>query len=439
MSLHDKIQSKKAVVGIIGLGQIGLAILDAFGKKGFSLVGYDIDPKRVDKIKAEKDFPNHITPKDLQSLSTSGHLALSSDPTILKQADVLIISVPTSLDAHFEPDLHNIQEATKTISSILCREKPRLIIMQSTSYPGTTQEMILPILQSTSLQVGRDFFLACVPEVLDIGNQEFTFASTPKMIGAVTESCYELAESLYKHITTRLFKCSRPAVCESAKMLQNSYRLVNLSFINEMKMIFQKMDLDIWEIIEAASTKPFGFTPFFPGPGIGGNCIPVDPVYLAWKAKTSDGHATLIETALNINAAIPHYVVGKITEGLNRREIRIKGAKILVIGVAYKKDTKDISESPALPILDLLRKKNAIVSYHDPLISEIHPLTHFPDLSMKSTSFEYSKLMDYDCVVIITDHTFYDWNEIVKNSQLIVDTRNVTTNINGSKATIIKA
>jgi UDP-N-acetyl-D-glucosamine dehydrogenase len=435
--LEQKIQAKRAVIGVVGLGYIGLSLLDAFGKAGFPLVGYDYNQSRMEMLARKEPYLNFIDHKDLFKLMDQNCFKASSDPSVLQAADVTVISVPTSLDQHQTPNLSNLHAAFNTVYSYL--KKDQLIILQSSTYPSTTQDTLLPILENSGLKVGEDFFLAYVPEVADIGNPQFSFTQVPRIISGITPACRNLAEQLYKQIGCKVVLASSTKIAESAKLLQNSYRLLNISFINEMKMMFDRMGLDVWEVIRAAESKPFGFVPFHPSPGVGGDCIPVTPFYLVWQAKATEGPTTLLEHAGHINEMMPHYVISKVVEGLNLHKKFVREAKILVLGVAYKKNVNDIRESPSLSILALLQKMLANVEYHDPFVSELPPLVKHPDLKLRSITLDYEKLHSYDAVIIATDHSNYDWSKIVENSQLVIDTHNVTENVKNAKEKVIKA
>lgn len=435
--LIEKIASNEAVIGVIGMGYIGLSLLDAFEKSNFPLIGYDIDAKKVEALKNKNSYISHLTLKGLFTLMDKKRFKASSDARILQRADVIVISVPSALDEHQTPNLSNLRHAFQEVVKYM--KKDLLVILQSSTYPGMTEQELLPLLEQTHLKAGKDFYLAYVPEVFDIGNKDFTFIQIPRIMGGITPACLEAAKLLYEKIGCTVVPCSSPSIAESAKLLQNSYRLLNISFINEMKVMFDGMGIDVWEVIKAANTKPFGFTAFHPSAGAGGDCIPVSPAYLIWEARETAGPTTLLETAEHINNTIPNFVVDKLIQGLARKKKCINGAKILVLGIAYKKDINDIRLASGLKILSLLKKKQAVIHYNDPYVAEIPPIHQYPDLHLKSESLDYEKLSYYDAVVIITDHSDYDWEKIVANSQLVVDTRNVTATINGPKENVIKA
>lgn len=434
--LQEKIDSKEAVIGVIGFGYIGLSLLEAFGKAGFSLVGYDRDVDRVNMLKHKKSYLNFMPLTDLFEALDKHKFEPSADPAILNKADVIVISVPTSTDSHHVPNLTNLRETFKTIDKVL--KKNQLIIIQSSTYPGTTEEELLPLLAHTNLKVGEDYYLAHVPEVADIGNPNFSFTQVPRIVSGITPACQQKAASLYEKIGCKVVFASSTKIAEAAKLLQNAFRLINISFINEMKIMFDRMGMDVWEVIEAASSKPFGFIPFYPGPGIGGDCIPVVPLYLIWKASLTGGPTTLLERAAQINEMMPEYVCNKLMEGLNEHKKTMSGAKVLVFGVGYKKDVNDLREAPALKILAHLKKMHVDVYYTDPFIEELPAYAESHDFHLKSVKLDYEKLALYDAVVIVTDHSIYDWKKIVKNSQLIIDTRNVTAHIVDAKNKVIK-
>ncbi len=420
-SLKEKISSKRATVGLIGMGYIGLSLLEAFGKAGFSLVGYDCDEKRVDMLKKGISYYNFRPIDFLFSLIKQGKFKPSSDPHLLDSADVLIISVPTSLDHHRLPDLSALKKAFLTVKN--CLKKDQLIILQSTTYPGCTGKDLLPVLEASQMQVGKDFFLGHVPEISDPGQLDHLFTDIPRIVSGITPACRQITEALYQAVGCKTFPCPSTEVAEAAKILQNTYRLVNISLINEMKIMFDRMGIDVWEVIEAASQKPFGFTPFYPSPGIGGDCIPVVSSYLSWKAQETDGPSSLMDLAATVNLTIPHYVIDKLIEALNNREKTLNEAKILLLGVAYKKDINDLRESSSLKILSLLKQKKVNVDYNDPYIPELSNLKGYPDLNLKSIELSKENLASYDVVIIATDHSFYNWNELYERSKLIIDTR----------------
>ncbi len=434
--LEQKIIDKTAIIGVIGLGTIGLSLLDAFGRAGFSLVGYDSSTQKMQMLKNRESYLNFMDMSHLFGMMDENRFIPSSDSNVLKDADVLIISVPTSIDRYGTPNLTNLRAAFQTVAAYL--KKHQLVILQSSTYPGTTQEELLPILSKSKLSVGIDFYLAHVPEITDIGNQDFNFIQMPRIVSGITPSCMKSVSLLYQYVSSKIIPCSSTQVAEAAKLLQNAFRLVNISFINEMKILFDTMNIDVWEVIAAAATKPFGFMPFYPSPGIGGDCIPIAPFYLVWKAKASGGPTTMLEDAGRINDGMPHYVINKLIYGLNQHKKTIRDSKILILGAGYKKDVNDIRESIALKILPILKEMQANVDYHDPFVKSISNFPSHPEMAMESIEFNLENLNQYDAVVILTDHSFYDWPKIVKNSNLVVDTRNVSANLIDTRK-IIKA
>jgi UDP-N-acetyl-D-glucosamine dehydrogenase len=413
--LLKKIQSKEAVIGVIGMGYIGLSLLDVFGSKGFRLVGFDIDPLKVEMLKKNENPLAHLDLRALLSLVKENRFKPSLDSEVLREADVIVISVPASLDQLHQPNLKSLFSAFETAAGAL--KKGQLIILQSSTYPGTTVDKLLPQLEKKGLKVGRDFNLGYVPEISDPGNKEHTFTQIPRIISGVTQECLELIEALYTSIGCTLFKASSASVAESAKLLQNAYRLINISFVNELKVAFDRMGINIWEVIEAASIKPFGYTPFYPSIGSGGGCIPVDPEYLTWSMRRTDGPTSLLERASAINSEAPHFVFNKILWALGQHQKGIKEAKILILGLTYKKDVQDIRESASLKLLDLLQKAGAEVSYNDPYIPTWKNLS--------SVALNYEAWCSFDAIVIATEHSLYNWKVIEERAQLLIDTKNV--------------
>jgi len=435
--LNDKIKAKQATVGVIGLGYIGLSLLEAFGQKGFSLIGHDHDEKRVGMLKKGEAYYNFLPSSRFYPWIQSGQFTVSTDPSVLEKADVIIVSVSTSLDRHRLPNISSIHKAFETLSKHI--KKGQLIVLQSTTYPGTTEKEIIPLLEKSNLKVGKDYSLAYVPEISDPGNSEYVFTKVPRIIGGITPTCLELASALYQSIGCTTVPCSSTQVAEAAKILQNTYRLVNISLINEMKIMFDRMNIDVWEVIEAAATKPFGYEAFYPGPGVGGDCIPVVPAFLSWEAQETDGPTSIMDLAGSVNVSIPYYVVSKVGEILNQHQKSFSESKILVLGVGYKKDLNDIRESASLKLIHLLQQKSPNVSYHDPYVPHVSGVPLYPDMNLNSIELSSESLSEYDVVVIATDHTSYDWTQIAEKSQLIVDTHNVMKGIEAAKGKTIKA
>ncbi len=417
-----KIKNKEACIGIIGLGYVGLPLSLAFAKAGFKVTGFDVDKSKVEMLNAGKSYIKHIPNKEIEN-----HLSdffATTNLKLLSEQDAIIICVPTPLTPNREPDLTYITSTASQIAQYL--KIGQLISLESTTYPGTTEEVLLPMFDKTGFKVGRDYFLVFSPEREDPANPNFTTTTIPKVIGGVTENCLKAGETLYSAIVQKTVPVSSPRVAEATKLLENIYRSVNIAMVNELKILFERMEIDIFEVIEAAKTKPFGFQPFYPGPGLGGHCIPIDPFYLSWKARSYDTTTRFIELAGEINTSMPYYVIQKVTEALNSKQKPLKGAKVLILGMAYKKNVDDMRESPSLKLMELLEKGGAKVDYHDPFIPRLPKTRHY---NFKKSSIEFSpkNLKKYDLILISTDHDFYRQKAdlILKNSNLIVDTRNV--------------
>ena len=434
--LIQKIHQKVATIGIIGMGYVGLPLVLRFCEEDFQILGFDVDPKKVATLKKGRSYLKSIPSSRISHFVRSGRLDVTDDFSRLSEPDCILICVPTPLTEKMEPDLQYIEKTTDAVRDHL--RKGQLIILESTSYPGTTEELILPRLESTGLRLGKDFFLAFSPEREDPGNKRFSTHQIPKVVAGVTPSCQKAAVSLYRQIIQKVIPVSSPRVAELTKLLENIYRSVNIALVNELKMLADRMGIDLWEVIEAASTKPFGFSPFYPGPGMGGHCIPIDPFYLSWKAKEFDFTTKFIQLAGEINVSIPYYVVSKILDALNERKKSIKGAKILILGVAYKRDVDDARESPALAIMDLLQKKGATILYHDPYIPVLPSFRKYL-FKLKSSPLTLRLLHKMDAVVVVTDHSQIDYPWVVKHTRLIIDTRNVTKNMKQWKKKIVKA
>ncbi len=419
--LHRKISSRRAHIGIIGMGYVGIPLAKEFLKKGFKVTGFDIDRTKVEKLKRGEIYIKYIGNNFIPEYLAQGTFSATDDFSKFKDMDVIIICVPTPLKKHYDPDLSFVIESTRKIADNL--QKGQLIVLESTTYPGTTEKEMLPILSQTGLEVGKDFFLGYSPEREDPGNRKFSTATIPKLVSGVTDRCLTLVDALYSSIVIKTVPVSSPMVAEATKILENIYRAVNIALVNELKLVFEKMNIDIWEVIEAAKTKPFGFQAFYPGPGLGGHCIPIDPFYLTWKAKEYDVRTRFIELAGEINTSMPYYVVDRTIRALNAEGIPIKGAKILLIGVAYKPDVDDTRESPALKIMDLLMREGAEVDYHDPYIPVL-PETRKYKFNKTSVSLTPESVSGYDAVIITTNHSGMDYKSIVDSSKLIIDTRN---------------
>jgi UDP-N-acetyl-D-glucosamine dehydrogenase len=434
--LLQKILKKKALVGIIGMGYVGLPLVLRFCEEGFRVLGFDVDSGKVAQLKRGRSYLKSISSSRVSQFVRNGLLDVTDHFSRLTKPDCIIICVPTPLTEKKEPDLQYIEKTTEAIRNQL--RKGQLIVLESTSYPGTTEELILPQLESTGLKVGKDFFLAYSPEREDPGSRRFTTSQIPKVVSGVTPDCREIAAALYGQVIQKVVPVSSPRVAELTKLLENIYRSVNIALVNELKMLADRMGIDIWEVIEAASTKPFGFSPFYPGPGMGGHCIPIDPFYLSWKAREYDFTTQFIQLAGEINVSIPYYVVSKTVDALNDRKKSIKGAKILILGVAYKRDVDDARESPALAIMDLFQKKGATILYHDPFIPSLPPFRKYY-FKLNSSPLTKPLLQRIDAVVVVADHSQIDYAWVAKHAPLIIDTRNVTKNMKQWKRKIVKA
>lgn len=423
-------------VAVIGLGYVGLPLAKEFLSTGYKVLGVDIDPEKESLLKAGISYIKHIDNAFFKEKSEEGLFDATSDFDRLSEAYAIVICVPTPIDIHYTPDLSYVIGTAKEISKRL--KRGQLIVLESTTYPGTTEEILLPILESSGLKVGTDFYLGYSPEREDPGNKEYTTRTIPKIISGMTDECLKRVKNLYSRIIEKLVPVSSPKVAEATKILENTYRAVNIALVNELKIVFEQMGIDIWEVIEAAKTKPFGFQAFYPGPGIGGHCIPVDPFYLTWKAKEYDIHTRFIELAGEINNHMPNYVVSKASKVLNTVRKPLNGSKVLIIGVAYKPDVDDLRESPALKVIDMLEKEKAEVLYHDPYVPEI-PETRKYKIKKKSVPLTKELLESADLVIITTNHSNIDYEFIRKHSKLILDTRNVYKTKGLSEGNVWKA
>ncbi len=423
--LLSRISTRAVVVGVIGMGYVGLPLMLSAASKRFRVVGFDIDAAKVAKLNRGSSPLEHIPSDQIRRAIDDGLFEATSDLSRLGEADILIMCVPTPLGKHREPDLSFVIDTTKSIAAVL--KSGRLIILESTTYPGTTSDVVRPILEEAGLKSGKDFFLAYSPEREDPGNRNFTTARIPKVVGGDGEAASRLAQAFYGEFVERVVPVSSTATAEAVKITENVFRAVNIALVNELKMIYSQMGIDIFEVIDAAKTKPFGYMPFYPGPGLGGHCIPIDPFYLTWKAREFNVNTRFIELAGEINSDMPRYVVERVADVLDRQKQRgLSGANILVVGVAYKKDVDDTRESPALLIIELLQRRGASVEFYDPHVKTIPTTRQHPGLAdMKSIPFDLAAIAKYDLVLIVTDHRNIDWAALVEASQLVVDTRNV--------------
>jgi len=426
LALLDKISQKKARVGIIGMGYVGLPLAVEFARAGFNVTGLDVDSERIRSLQSGHSHIPDISSEAIQELLKGGRFNPTTDPAALKTMDTVTICVPTPLRKTKDPDLSYVMSSVEVIGRFL--HPGQLIILESTTYPGTTNEMVLPKLEETGLKVGQDFFLAFSPERVDPGNKHYTTRNTPKIVGGITSDCTRLASALYEQAIEKVVPVSSTKVAETVKLLENTFRSVNIGLVNEIALMSYKLGIDVWEVIDAAATKPFGFLPFYPGPGIGGHCIPIDPFYLSWKARQIGFEARFIDLAGQINGRMPEYVVEKISEGLNDQGKCLKGSRMLIVGVAYKKDINDVRESPALDIISLLIRRGVQISFHDPYIPELE----MEGIERQSKDLNAETLADQDCVVIVTNHSLLDYSKIVKSSKLIMDTRNALKGFDGA-------
>ena len=434
--LSSKLKSKDAKIGVIGLGYVGLPLVLRFVDVGFTVTGFDTDEVKVRKLNNGKSYIEHISSEKIRSLVDSKKFIATTDFAELNLMDVIIICVPTPLTEKREPKLDYVEKTTERIAENL--RPGQIISLESTTYPGTTEEILLPRLSEHACQVGKDFFLIFSPEREDPGNKGYSVKNIPKVVGGITGECLELGKLLYEQIVDRVVTVSSTKAAEMTKLLENIYRSVNIALVNELKMLCDRMGINFWEVIDSAATKPFGFTPFYPGPGLGGHCIPIDPFYLSWKAKEYDFATRFIELAGEVNISVPYYVVSKVSDSLNDVKKSINGSNILILGLAYKKDVDDQRESPALKLIELLRGKGAEVVYNDPHVLESSGHRNY-DFAMKSEDLTKELLCSVDVVIIATDHTAYDYGWIVEHSKMIVDTRNATKNVLKGREKIVRA
>ena len=427
MELLDKINNKTAKVGVIGLGYVGLPLSIEFALKGFDTTGFDIDERKINSIANSKSYIKHIKEEKIEEANNTGNLKATTDFSELTDMDAIIICVPTPLNEHREPDMRFVKSTAVTIAKYL--RKGQLITLESTTYPGTTEEVLQPLFENAESAgdgkfiAGKDFYLAFSPEREDPNNAKYSTATIPKVIGGVTENCLKVAQALYNHVIVETVAVSSPRAAEATKLLENIYRSVNIALVNELKMVFDRMNIDIWEVVRAASTKPFGYTAFYPGPGLGGHCIPIDPFYLTWKAREFEINTKFIELAGEINTYQPYYVVERSMEILNQFKKPLNGSKVLILGASYKKDIDDMRESPSLKLIEILRERGAEVDYSDSYVPKL-PKTRRYDYEMESVSLTAETVSRYDLIIVSTDHSNFDYKMIAENANLIIDTRN---------------
>ncbi len=434
--LEKKIKDGKVVVGILGLGYVGLPLAREFANAGIKVLGFDVDKEKIEKINSGRSILKHIPNSQIKKIVSSGLFKATGTMSRIKTVDAVLICVPTPLTKSREPDMQFVEKSCQTIAKYI--RKGQLISLESTTYPGTTRELMKPILEQSGLKAGKDFYMAYSPEREDPGNKNFSTKTIAKVVGGLTARCLRIACALYDLAIDKTVPVSTIEAAEATKIMENVYRCINIAMVNELKMVFDRMGIDIWEVVRAASTKPFGYSPFYPGPGLGGHCIPIDPFYLTWKARQFGMPTRFIELAGEINTNMPHYVIEKVMDALNDHSKSLKGSKVLVLGLAYKKDIDDLRESPSIELIELLKEKGAIVDYNDPYIAKTHKQREH-NLGMKSKKLSAKMLAEYDVALISTDHSDYDYDWIVSNSQLVVDTRNATENVKKGRRKIVKA
>jgi UDP-N-acetyl-D-glucosamine dehydrogenase len=422
--LAEKIRRHECVVGVIGLGYVGLPLLDAYVRAGFTTIGFDVDAAKVEQLNRGQSYIAHIPSKKIAGWLENRRFRATADMAELREPDVILICVPTPLTESRDPDLQYVEATARSIAATLRRGQ--LVILESTSYPGTTRDVVGPILARDGLACGRDYFLAFSPEREDPGNPTYTAGTIPKVVGGIDAASKELATSFYAQAIATVVPVSSCEVAEACKILENTYRSVNIAMINELKMLFERLGIDVWEVIEAAKTKPFGFQAFYPGPGLGGHCIPIDPFYLSWVARKYEFPAKFIELSGEINARMPEYVVRRVAEALNSHSKPVRGSRVGILGVAYKRDIDDPRESPSFKLMELLRQQGALLSYSDPHIPTLPKMRHFDVPQLNSEPLTPAYLASLDCTLIATDHRAFNWKMVVDDSRLVVDTRNAT-------------
>jgi len=435
--LESKISDKSAVIGVIGLGYVGLPLINAFVKVGFRCLGFDVDQSKVDRLQAGESYIKHVPSEVVSSWISAEKFQSTSDLSRLSEPDVLLICVPTPLTDSRDPDLAYVESTAESISKTL--RAGQLVVLESTTYPTTTREIMLPIFKRSGLICGDDYFLAYSPEREDPGNPDYSAEGIPKVVGGLDETSCQLAVQLYSQAIVKVIPVSSPEIAEACKILENTYRAVNIALVNELKVLFDRMGIDIWEVVDAAKTKPFGFQAFYPGPGLGGHCIPIDPFYLTWLARKQGLMTRFIELAGEVNSRMPEYVISQLTKFLNDEGKPVRGSKICLLGMAYKKDVDDPRESPSFELMELLLERGADLVYNDPHIHELPKMRHYDVPEMKSCELTEDLLSAQDCVLIATDHTAYDYNFIVKNSIFVLDTRNATKSVKVGREKIRKA
>jgi len=436
MSLLEKIENKTAVVGVIGLGYVGLPLLHAFHRAGFPVIGFDIDPNKISALHRGENYLKHLGGSMVSDMKKAGRFDATDNFSRLGEADAVISAVPTPLGKHLEPDLSYVEQTAIDIAKTL--RKGQLVVLESTTYPRTTREIMLPRFEAKGLKCGSDFYLAFSPEREDPGRKDHNTQTIPKLVGGIDAESGRIATALYSKAIAKVIPVSSAEVAESAKLLENIYRAVNIALVNEMKVVLTAMGIDVWEVINAASTKPFGYQAFYPGPGLGGHCIPIDPYYLTWKAREVGKTTRFIELAGEVNHSMPDYVVQRTVLALNDRGKAVHGSRVLVLGLAYKPDVDDVRESPSFELIEKLEELGAKVDYNDPHVPKTHKMRHY-DLQMHSVPLTPQSLQSYDCVMIATHHAAYDWQMIAENAKLIIDTRGAMRNVKGKRDHIVQA
>lgn len=436
-SLRDKIADKTALIGVVGLGYVGLPLIHAFTKAGFRCLGFDVDVKKIELLEQGRSYIEHIPSSMIQEWIDRKQFGATCDMSRLAEAEAIIICVPTPLNESRDPDLSYIEGTAEQIAAAL--RPGQLVVLESTTYPGTTRDVVRPILDRSGLTLESDYFLAFSPEREDPGNPNFSAHTIPKVVGGMGPSSSELASALYAHAVVKVVPVANCEIAEACKILENTYRSINIAMVNELKVLFTKLGIDVWEVIDAAKTKPFGFQAFYPGPGLGGHCIPIDPFYLSWLARRAELSTRFIELAGEINTSMPHYVIQRLSEALNTVGKPVRGSRIGVLGVAYKKDVDDPRESPSFKLMELLQERGAILSYSDPHIPALPAMRHYdvPRLASEEPTPEY--LAGLDVALIATDHSRFDYDAIVRHAPLIVDTRNATKHVTHGRHKIVKA
>jgi len=431
LSLKNKVIENKFTVGIIGLGYVGLPLALEFAHKGIKVIGFDLDEFKINKIlKEKKSYIKHIPSEKIKSAVDKKTLTATTNFAKLPEADAVIICVPTPLNINREPDMSYVINTTEVIAKYLRRGQ--LVSLESTTYPGTTDEILLKKFEDKGFKVGKDFYLCFSPEREDPNNEKYSTSTIPKVLGGVTKECIEIGTLIYEKVIVKIVPVSSTKAAESTKLLENIFRSINIALVNELKVVFDRMGIDVWEVIEAASTKPFGYTPFYPGPGLGGHCIPIDPFYLTWKAREYETSTKFIELAGEINTSMPEYVVNKVYHALNENKKCLKGSKILLLGLSYKKDIDDLRESPSLKLIELLQDEGAIVDYSDDYVTTIPKLRKY-EFKKKSVELSKKNISGYDLVLLSTNHSYYNYKFIFDNAKIIVDTRNAFKNFKGKK------